>query len=142
MYKFILAILIVLFCVSCAPEKKATDEVTFTSISGIPADFDKGIFFWQMPKIDKDATLEYGIYLPDGKKYFQYTFKKNIQAGHSIRSDFKNSIFKGKHTQLLSTNITVKIKVDKVNIEFLSKPDFYFIFQKKISAVPEKTLSP
>ena len=138
MLRFVLVSMLVIFCVSCTPEKRATDEVVFTSIKGIPADFNKGTFFWQMPKIDKDATLEYGIFLPDEKKYFQYTFEKKLKAGTSIRSDFKDTIFKGKHKKLLSTNITIKIKVDKGNIEFLSKPKFSFVFWKKIGAVQEK----
>jgi hypothetical protein len=137
MLRFVLVSMLAIFCVSCAPEKKVTDEVVFTSTAGIPTDFDKGTFFWQMPKIDKDATLEYGIFLPDGKKYFQYTFKKKLKPGTSIRSDFRDTIFKGKHKKLLNT-ITVRIKVDKGTIEFLSKPKFSFVFWKKIGAVQEK----
>jgi hypothetical protein len=142
MYKFVLGSIFALFCLSCAltPEIKAADEVAFTSAAGIPTDFNKGTFFWRMPEIDKDATLEYGIFLPDGKKCFQYTFKKTIKAGKPIRSDFKDTIFEGKHKQLQNSKITVKIKVDKGIIKFLSKPDFSFLFCKKIGAVQKKSI--
>ena len=140
MYKFVLVALLGLLCVSCTPDRKATDEVVFTSVTGVPSDFSKGTFFWRMPKIDNDATLEYAIYLPDGKECYQYTFTKSLKEGQPIRSDFDYTIFNGKHKQLLNTNLTVKIKVNKGNIEFLSKPKFNFSFWKRVGVVQEKKL--
>ena len=144
MRKFVLLIVgvVALSCLSCtkSTEIKATDEVVFTSASGIPADFGGGTFFWQMPKVEKDATLQYDILLPDGRKYFQYTFEKSVKPGTPIRSDFKGKIFKGKHKQPENSKITVKIRVDKGKIEFLKKPKFTFGFHSvNVPAVQEQT---
>lgn len=138
MNKVLLIALSAVLCVACTAKKEKTiknptNKVSFSTSTETPSKIDNWGFFWQMPKIDKDAHLAYTVSIGE-KEYFEYTFKRTLKPGQNIRSDFNNKLLKGQMGNFENSIITITLMVDKGKIEFVKKPNFRFSFKNNIKA--------
>ena len=114
-----------------------SDEITFKTAVKAPVGFDAWTFFWQMPAIDADATLEYVVIQPDGKEYFRYKMPKEREKGTEIRSDFRLGFAGGDPGVFYDKEIIFKFSVDKGKIEFDPKATYNFEFRNTIKAIKQ-----
>lgn len=130
LFSCVFGILIITSCTDKnTPLKENSDTAIFTTKTQTPENYDSCTIFWKMPKIEKGAKLQYTLSLPKHRNFYTHVLTKEIPADEKVRSDFKNEIIPHDST----SNLTFKLMVNKGKIEFLSKPDFYIIFNNRIN---------
>ena len=116
--------------------KNYSDEVTFETTKKAPKNFDLWTFFWNFPKIDKNALLEYIVLKPDGKEYYHWKSKDFSAFGEQYRSDFGIKIAGGNPKVFYNRKIKIMFIVNKGKIKFDQKNvhNFSFQFSKIVKA--------
>jgi len=100
-----------------------------------PSGFISWAFFWTMPEIDPDATLEFVVFQPNGEEYYRLTIPSTAPIGAEIRSDFYEDFAGGNPEVLYGHDIQITFTVDKGTIQFLDDASFHFEFTEAINAV-------
>ncbi len=114
---------------------EVSDSVTFNTVQNAPTGFTSWVFYWSMPEIDPDATLEYIVLQPDGDEYYRMTVPGTTPAGQGIRSDFYEGFAGGNPEVLYGTDIQIMFTVDKGTIQFLDDASYHFEFTETIDAI-------
>jgi len=140
----------VLTMILAEPTHAASVEVTFKTAEKAPTGFDRWTFFWKMPTIDSDATLEYVIIQPDGKEYFRKALPRTVTGAfhviqpdgkvltaqvtgvQNIRSDFAKNSNGCDPRVFYNQQIIFKFIVNKGEIEFDQDSTFHFEFGNTI----------
>lgn len=120
--------------------EKYSDKVTFVTVKNAPENFDFWTFFWTFPKIDRNASLEYIVFKPDGKEYYHYKSKVPSAVGEQYRSDFGKKVAGGSTKALYNKKIKIMFIVNKGKIKFNPKDvrNFTFQFSKTVKAAKIK----
>lgn len=134
MQKLITCALIVLTC-SIVLAGEVADEVTFRTAQPAPTDIISWSFFWVMPEIAPDATLEYAVIQPDGEEYFRMAIPAETPSGSPIRSDFREGLAGGNPEVFSGHNIQFTFTVDIGTIQFPDGATFLFEFTEVVEAV-------
>ena len=134
MLKSCYCILIMVIC-SIALAEDASDSVTFTTAEPAPSGFTSWTFYWSMPEVDPDATLEYVVFQPDGGEYYRMSIPPGTPAGSDIRSDFYEGFAGGNPEVLFDHNIQVTFNCDIGTIHFSDDASYQFEFIEVIEAV-------
>jgi hypothetical protein len=136
MRKLLTVVILVLF-VASVHAAEVSDEVTFRSAGPVPSGFTFWTFYWSMPEINSDTTLQYVVLQPDGKEYFRYTIGGKRQTGQNMRSDFSKDFAGGDPKVFYGKEIIFKFIVNKGKIKFPENPPFRFEFRNTVKAVEQ-----
>jgi len=134
MLKLLKWTLIMVIC-TIAYAEEVSDSVTFKTAEPAPSGFISWTFYWSMPEIDPDATLEYIVLQPDGEEYYRRSVPGTTPTGNPIRSDFYEGFAGGNPEVLYGHDIQITFTVDKGTISFLDDASFHFEFLETIDAV-------
>jgi len=134
MQKLFTLILIIVSCTTVFAEE-VSDSVTFSTAQPAPSGFISWTFYWSMPEIDPDATLEYVVLQPNGEEYYRLTIPGTIISDQVMRSDFSVDFAGGNPEVFYGHNIFFTFTVDKGTIEFSDDAWFLFEFTEIIDAV-------
>lgn len=134
MQKLFTWVLIMVICTMVFAEE-VLDSTTFKTAQPAPSGFTSWTFYWSMPEIDPDATLEYVVLQPNGEEYYRRTIPGTTQAGQRVRSDFYMGFAGGNPEVLYGNDILFTFTVDKGTIQFPDDASFYFEFNSTIDAI-------
>lgn len=131
----LLTSLLIMVISSLVFAEEGVDSVTFKTVEPAPAGFTSWTFFWSMPEIDPDATLEYVVLQPNGDEYYRLTIPASVVPGQTIRSDFSMELNECDPELLYGNEILFMFIVDKGSILFPDEASYYFEFTQAVDAV-------
>ena len=120
----------VLLIVTCSVviAGEVSDSVILKTAQPAPSGFTSWSFFWTMPEIGPDATLEYVVLLPNGEEYYRLSIPDEVVTGQSVRSDFSVELNECSPEVYYGNDIQFMFTVDIGTIRFPADASFLFEF--------------